>query len=261
MEKNQKIAITGSSGSIGITFPKNCKRLFTRLESSKEKMIQELIKFNKKPDTVIHLAALVSTKKCEEDFFQAYNLNVNGAIKWYKACKYVGIKNFIFVSTSHVYRPIKNFDVKIGICFDKKPKNNYGKTKLEAEKKLIFLSKNKGYPKLIIARIFSVFSLNARKDFLIYELLERKKNKIYSELRGQNIQRDFLSSEKISNKLIKITFNKNQKKIYHICSGQGIKIKDISTKILGQKFYEKCTKIEDNNSLWNSLIGRPTLFN
>lgn len=260
MEKIEKIAITGCTGSIGLAFPKNCKKLFTRLESSKEKMIQELIKFNKKPETVIHLAALVSTKKCEEDYSKAYDLNVNGAKKWYEACKYVGIKNFIFVSTSHVYRPIKNFDVKVGVLFDKKPNNNYGKTKLEAEKQLQFLSKNKGCPKLVITRVFSVFSYNVREDFLIYELLKRKKNKIFSELKGQNIQRDFLPSEVIANKLIKISISRYKKNIYHICSGKGIRVKDICLKILGKKFYDKCKKIDDNNSIWKSMIGRPTLF-
>ena len=167
---------------------------------------------------------------------------------------------FIFVSTSHVYRPIKNFDVKIGIFFDKKPSNNYGKTKLEAEKQLHFLSKNKGSPKLIITRVFSVFSYNVRKDFLIYELLKRKKNKIFSELTGQNIQRDFLPSERIANNLIKISMSKYKKKIYHICSGKGVRIKDICIKILGKKFYDKCKKIDNNNSIWSSMIGRPTLF-
>lgn len=261
MEKNEKIAITGSTGSIGIEFPKNCKKLFTRLESSKEKMIQELMRFNKKPDTVIHLAALVSTKKCEENYDHAYNLNVKGAIKWFEACKYVGIKNFIFVSTSHVYKPIDNFDVKIGIFFDKQPPNNYGKTKLEAEKKLVFLSKYEGYPRLVIARVFSVFSYNVRKDFLIYELLNRKKNKIFTELKGINIQRDFLTSKKISNQLVQITKSKNKKKIYHICSGKGLKIKEICLKILGKKFYEKCKKIDDGDTKWKSMIGRYTPIN
>ena len=136
MESLNKIALTGSTGSIGLEFPKKCSKLYTRLEASTYKMISEINKLKVKPETLIHLSALVSTKKCKLNPKKAYELNILGATKWYKASKYTGIKNFIFISTSHVYKSIKNKNVVINYGFDTEPGNVYGKSKLIAEKKL-----------------------------------------------------------------------------------------------------------------------------
>ena len=260
MERLSKIAFTGYNGSIGKEFPKNCQKLKSRLENSINKMVFEINNLKIKPETLVHLSALVSTKECERSFEKAYNLNVLGAIKWYKASKIAGIKNFVFVSTSHIYKSTRTLNVNINIGFQKEPKNNYGKSKLKAEKNLQFLSKIDGYPNLVIARVFSVYSVNAREGFLINELLKRKKKKDFSTIFGINVQRDFLESKKISEKLIKISINKNKKKIYHICSGKPRTIEEICIKILGKSFYNKCKKNISNNSNWKSLIGRQTII-
>jgi len=260
MEKLSKIAITGYSGSIGIEFPRNCQKLKTRLEKSINKMIFEINNLKIMPETLIHLSALVSTKKCDASLRKANELNVLGSIKWYKASKITGIKNFIFVSTSHVYKSTRSLDVNVNIGFQKKPKNNYGKSKLEAEKNLQFLSKIIGYPNLVIARVFSVYSLNAREGFLINDLFKRKKKKDFSTIYGTNVQRDFIDSKKITEQLIKISINKNKKKIYHICSGKTKTVGEICVKILGKDFYNKCKKKKIYNTNWMSLIGRQTII-
>ena len=113
MERLSKIAFTGYNGSIGKEFPKNCQKLKSRLENSINKMVFEINNLKIKPETLVHLSALVSTKECERSFEKAYNLNVLGAIKWYKASKIAGIKNFVFVSTSHIYKSTINFFTKI----------------------------------------------------------------------------------------------------------------------------------------------------
>ena len=46
MEELNRIALTGSTGSIGLEFPKKCSKLYTRLESSINKMIFEKAKTN-----------------------------------------------------------------------------------------------------------------------------------------------------------------------------------------------------------------------
>ena len=53
-----------------------------------------------------------------------------------KAAKLSGVKNFLFISTSHIYKPINSYNVYTNTFFKKDPKGIYGKTKLEAEKNL-----------------------------------------------------------------------------------------------------------------------------
>ena len=94
MEKFKRIALTGYGGSIGREFPKNCQKLYTRLEDSIIKMFIEINKLKIKPHTLVHLSALVSTQECEKNSKKAFELNVEGATKWYKAAKLSGVKNF-----------------------------------------------------------------------------------------------------------------------------------------------------------------------
>ena len=260
MEKFKRIALTGYRGSIGREFPKNCQKLYTRLEDSIVKMFIEINKLKIKPHTLVHLSALVSTQECEKNSKKAFELNVEGAKKWYKAAKLSGVKNFLFISTSHIYKPINSYNVYTNTFFKKDPKGIYGKTKLEAEKKLIFLSKIKGYPKLTIVRVFSVYSFNARKGFLIHDLLNRKKKKDYSTLKGLNLQRDFLSTERIAQNILKICKKEKKKNLYQICSGKSKSIEKVCIEILGKKFFEKCKKDNNSKSNWLSLIGRPTVI-
>ena len=260
MEELNRIALTGSTGSIGLEFPKKCSKLYTRLESSINKMIFEINRLKIKPKTLIHLSALVSTKNCERNPKKAYELNVLGAMKWYHASKYTGIKNFIFISTSHVYKSIKSENVKINYGFETRPNNIYGKSKLIAEKKLKNSSKIKGYPNLVIIRIFSVLSLNARKNFLVNDLLKKKRTKDYSTIYGVNIQRDFLESSTIAKRILNISLSRKKKKIYHVCSGKSKTIGQISKQILGNKFYNKCKKKKISDTNWLSLIGKETFI-
>ena len=260
MESLNKIALTGSTGSIGLEFPKKCSKLYTRLEASTYKMISEINRLKVKPETLIHLAALVSTKKCKLNPKKAYELNILGATKWYEASKFTGIKNFIFISTSHVYKSIKTKNVVINYGFDTKPGNVYGKSKLIAEKKLKYLSIINGFPNLVIVRVFSVLSKNAREDFLVNNLLKKKKKKDYSTIYGVNIQRDFLESKVIAKKIISIALSKKKKKIYHVCSGKPKTIGQLSKEILGYKFYRKCNKKKIINTNWLSLIGKETFI-
>ena len=256
------IAITGSSGSIGREFPKSCGKLKIRLEDSEIKMMREIKKISFFPKTLIHLAGLVSTSDCELNPKKAYEINVEGSIKLMKAAKLAGVKEFIYVSTSHVYKSISSYNAKINLSFPICPNNVYGKSKLAAEKELGKLSKKNNYPKLTIVRVFSVFSIFLRKGFLVSNLFERKKNKDYSPIPGLKIKRDFLNTKEISKKLIRIAKASNKKKIYLLCSGRSISVEDLAYKILDVdknkiKLEEKKTQ---SKSSWNSLVGHPTII-
>ena len=54
-------------------------------------------------DAVIHLAAITSLPDCEENFTEAFDINVTGTANVLQFCKNRGIKNVVFASTSAVY--------------------------------------------------------------------------------------------------------------------------------------------------------------
>ena len=261
----ERILITGSSGVIGREFPKSIGKLKIRMEDSETQILKKIRQAKILPKTIIHLAGIVSTNDCEKDPKKTFEINVNGSIKLMKAGKLSGVKDFIYISTSHVYKSIKSYSAKINILFPKEPNSIYGKSKLIAEKKLQELSRRTGYPKLTIVRVFSVNSPLLKKGFLTHNLYLRKKNKDYSPISGLNIVRDFLTTKEIVKKILKIAYTYNKKKIYLVCSGKQTTIEELAYNILQIdknkiQLKEKGEKKLPVSSNWNSLIGYPTII-
>jgi len=131
--KNKIIYITGSHGGIGsdlvdllkekkITYHESISDITDRNSIFKE--IETI-----KPDIVVHLAAMVGTKDCEEVPRQAVKTNVEGTLNVVEAAKSVGAK-FVYFSTTAIYKPGTNpikEDSPIA------PYTIYGKTKLWGE--------------------------------------------------------------------------------------------------------------------------------
>lgn len=130
------ILITGASGNLGREFAKLFPEALTpsheELPVEDELMVDEYIRMNK-PKILIHLAAMISPLKCEENKREAWNINVIGTETLLRACeKYVPSCYFIYMSTPCVFDGT-----------DKEPKeeehytapeNYYGYTKAIAEK-------------------------------------------------------------------------------------------------------------------------------
>ena len=169
MLKKTKILITGAGGYIGSCLNAYLKEKFTIYALDKNKLNPwikvkknkffkcNLINFRKlkkildtiKPDIVIHLAAQ-STVNSKIDKKKYYSNNVTATKNLLNAMKLSKINNIIFSSTAAVYKnkkkPIKESDKLF-------PKNNYGRSKLDAEK--IIQRENFNF---IILRFFNVSS-------------------------------------------------------------------------------------------------------
>jgi len=112
--------------------------------------------------TVIHAAAAsyVNESELKKKFY--YNNNVIKTKKFISLITKKKIKNFIFFSTSNVYK--KNNYLSAYKENDlKKPINEYGNNKLEIEKFL----KSKRFNNLIILRVFNIIGKN--KNFTPYK--------------------------------------------------------------------------------------------
>ncbi len=131
------IIITGSSGFLGKRLVQQWHTQFTLCLPHRKDMnitdahsVEAYFK-QKKPDYVLHLAAMTQTLACEENPDQAYGINVLGTKNVAKACKRVQAK-LIFFSTEQVF----NGNLEAGPYNEEcKPQPNtvYGTTKLLAE--------------------------------------------------------------------------------------------------------------------------------
>lgn len=163
-----KILLVGGEGYIGSSFVKKFNDEFdlviisSKKKSKKiakteyvsvteEKIVEKIKKID--PDVVIHLAGFSGLKKCESEPEKAFEINVKGTLNVVKGCLKSDAK-LIFISTREVYGETIDKRSKEGDIL--KPKNIYGKTKLEAEK----IIQNAGiYSKLnyIILRLTNVY--------------------------------------------------------------------------------------------------------
>ena len=130
------ILLTGGKGLFGSTFMKKNKKIkkqifspsSSRLDITKKKKTSDYLK-KYMPKLIIHAAALVGIKPCEENELLCKKVNIDGTRN---LCTYAKKNNvrFIYISTDYVFDGNKgNYSEN-----DKpNPRSTYGKSKLSAE--------------------------------------------------------------------------------------------------------------------------------
>ncbi len=242
-----KCAITGSRGILGRKIRSILPFKFYAFKGSVEnyKKVDDWIN-SKKYDALIHLAAIVPTKKVNKDYKKAKLVNVKGTKNLVKAV--LKSKNppkwFFYASTSHIYS-VKFNNKKISENSRIYPYTKYGKTKRDAEK-IIEKNFQNEKVKFCIGRIFSFTDKNQKPPYVIPNLIKKiKKAKKNKELNLTNLNhyRDFLSTNDISYAIGKL-YKKNKSGIYNIGSGNKICLKTIA--LLIAKKYKKRINFSDN---------------
>lgn len=129
-----KILITGSTGRLGKEMVKVFLRCLKPTEQEldvvdKDKVFS-YIKLHR-PKIVIHLAALVGIRECENEKQIAWEINVEGTKNIIKACeKFVPDCYFIYISSPCVFSGDEGNYTEKSLPY---PKNFYGITKMVAE--------------------------------------------------------------------------------------------------------------------------------
>ena len=211
--------------------------------------------------TVIHCAALAYVLDAENNKKKYILNNEVKTKKFIDVCKKIGVSNFIFLSSSNVYKDTKK---TFSENAPKKPKNIYGKNKFLIEK---YLNKKK-FPSYVCLRLFNIigmenkfyiFKPKRKYQRFFFRLIDKKFRPIIKYyIKNNKVEfpkRDFLDIEdlnllilKIVNKLkkkqIKSTFNVGSGKeqsIFNIYNkfSKKIKIKKPIYKILPKKELKK----------------------
>lgn len=242
---NNRIGLTGSTGSLGKVILNNKKKL--KIECFKGDItnyseVENWVK-KKRLNILIHLAAIVPIKTVNKNKKKAKLVNFIGTKNLVDACVDHNISWFFFSSTSHVY---KSSEKKIKEDATKQPISYYGKTKLMAENYIVKKFKN-SKTNFCIGRIFSTTNINQKKNYLVPDLKFKIKNcKKKITLKNLNHYRDFISMDDLSNiifKLMKIKFNG----IINLATGNGVLLKEIAN-LIARK-YNKTLLFKDNKKI------------
>jgi UDP-glucuronate 4-epimerase len=124
-----------------------------------------------KPEIVVHIAAEAGLRRSLLDPLRYEITNVQGTLTLLEACKDLGVRKFIFASSSSVYGatnqiPFREDDERLY------PLSPYAATKLAGEK-LCYVYAHVYNVKAICLRLFTVYGPRQRPDLAIRKFLEQ----------------------------------------------------------------------------------------
>lgn len=131
----KELLVTGSNGYLGSSFLNQFGNKYKFEKFSLLSQEVEDINFDN-INIILHCAALVH-QKIEHPYEKYHEINVDYPVKLARLAKQNGVKQFVFISTIAVYGEEKEKLDENTIC---NPITPYGKSKLEAEKKLVELN-------------------------------------------------------------------------------------------------------------------------
>lgn len=134
----KKILITGAGSYIGTSFEKHMEKFGNDYSVDTVDMIGDSWKSKSFSgyDCVFHVAGIAHQKETLENAHLYYEVNRNLAIATAKKAKREGVKQFILLSSMSVY------GLETGVITKKTvphPKSHYGKSKLQADEKIVKL--------------------------------------------------------------------------------------------------------------------------
>jgi nucleoside-diphosphate-sugar epimerase len=239
--------VTGKSGTIGQYFPTDTYSFESDLTSDFSKELKLISKSN---FTITHCAGIVGNSSVIKNFNHSYLVNVTRTIELARLSLSMGIKKFVYVSSSHVYEgsnSIINESAKIS------PLNEYAHQKREAEVKLLEVFKD--YPQqLLITRVFSLLDWGMKPSTL-GGAIEKMLNGEISDIHNGEDQRDFLTPRSTATILYLLT-NSEASGILNVCSSRATKIKDAVAYMFKQRNrLDLITRVHGGNSGTPLIVG------
>lgn len=224
-KKNKKsnIVLTGASGFIGKNFVKNYSSTFNIKKFSFIKdNINSLNLEN--IDSIVHCAALVHQMRKEPKYEEYFSANVEQTIKLAIKAKQSNVKQFIFLSSSKVYGEESDY------IFNEKsktnPVDNYGISKLEAEKRLLEIEDKNFHVAIVRAPL--VYGPEVKANFL--QLINLVKKFSLLPLGSINNKRSIVYVENLTHIIHRI-IDSNQNGIFLAADDRSISTSELIQKI------------------------------
>jgi UDP-glucose 4-epimerase len=220
----------------------------------------------KRPDIILHFAAVTSLPDCEVNYRECIRVNVEGTSSVLGASAKFGVKRVIFASTSAVYENTKfnpNGFNEREVC---DPRLFYSLSKKMSEELCITFRENYGLD-VVILRFFNVFGPKQdihRKhppviNYIVRELINGRSPVLHSD--GSQT-RDYVYISDVINlvtKTLDSDFDSSENYIFNVSSGKGISLSEIVEEIKKSNSEFKNTDViyRESNKLWDVY---PELF-
>jgi nucleoside-diphosphate-sugar epimerase len=209
-------------------------------------------------DAVIHLAAITSLPDCEENFTEAFDVNVTGTANVLRFCKTRGIKNIIFASTSAVYENTKDGLLEEDAQIN--PTLFYSSTKMMGEHMCDSFRKNYDM-NIATLRFFNVFGprqdyLRDNPPLLNYLVREFCNDRVPMLHSDGNQSRDYVHVDDVVN-LIKMCLDKQVDGTYNVCSGVKVSVRQMAEYVKTALHKNIEVAYRDSSKLWDT---KPDLF-
>ena len=178
---------------------------------------------------LIHLAGIVGEQKVKLNEEYAYNVNVRGSRNLARSYQQKGKGIFVYVSTSHVYKPSNELlteESEVG------PVSTYGMQKLLAEK-LIESVFEDSPERLVIVRLFSILG-EGMPDCSLGGAIRRLVADPHFLLNNCDDIRDFLTPQVAAKSLFEIAQASGIHGVFNLCSSQARSVKDAVLSQLAQ---------------------------
>lgn len=218
----KKILITGQNSYVGNSFEKWLKGHPGQYKIDKISLRDDSWKVNDFTgyDTVLHTAGIAHRQETKENKEIYYKVNRDLAYEVAKKAKDDGVSQFVFLSSMSVYGKETGF---ITINTEPKPKSNYGKSKLEAEKLIKSLG-NEGY-KVAILRPPMIYGKGCKGNYVQLSRLAVKLP-LFPKI---NNKRSMIFTDNLS-ELIRKIIDKNECGLYfpqneeYVCTSELVKL-------------------------------------
>ena len=223
-----KILANGRSGTIGKYISNASTNLTGDLRTT-----DQLSNFKHHADSgtvFIHLAGIVGNSIVENDLVLSKRINVEATRELGEAAFNIGIKKFIYVSSSHVYG---NSSGLINENFPTNPPSSYARQKLEGEKALVKIFAADP-DRLLIIRVFSILDFGMPSFTLGGAIENLIANPETAKLANADDIRDFLTPRTVA-KNLELIAESEISGIYNLCSSKGETIAEAANKMASSK--------------------------
>jgi nucleoside-diphosphate-sugar epimerase len=243
------IFATGKTGTIGRHLCDEITALAINLKDSS--FVEKLPLFSEN-DSLIHLAGIVGAQNVDSNPNLGHEVNVRATIRLAKHFREFSKGQFVYISTSHVYRP---GPINLKEYAETDPISLYASQKLASENSLFEIFENEP-SRLCVLRVFSILDWDVKPFTLgggIQKLADKNSEYV---LRFSDDVRDFLTPRSTAKIIEQIAVQGSLSGIVNLCSGVGLTIGQAAEKMLGSAGFEiPSDRVESGNSNIPYLVG------